>query len=551
MVQISPSILNAQPDNPQDRDIFLLEYKKQQLYSFSLGLAASLLSAAAPPLAFTQHPATAMACAVSAVCIGAFWYVRPDDPKNLAQKAFRALEKKCEYETCPCDVEKPAGNYVCQCTDESSVLSILKQGADLDYLHSSAENLLEYASRQGYLGVVKYLVGLGFTLEKTRALSIASFVSTVEFLAEKGVPLDAALEYQFMRLVKAVKAHLDKGKQGRWPLIHEASCIIRLLRNRGITREPQLAPHYVNLFNQWATYNFTPDSRLYTFLKIYEDWSETVKSERKSPPFFIPTALTQGGIDPFNFHASNRTEFISNYRRQKAISLGLAFTIVSLVSSIIFLSLKKQPLQAIISAAAAVCAYAIWHFRLNDPKNLALEAFRLLKEGQFECTDLLKKGADLDVRFSFDPQLPSDNLLEYASRQGDEQTVQYLVGIGFNLADSRALHVAAYPNIVKFLAKKGVPVDPVGNEQSPLTSHVLRLLEAARNSLDSKKEKFPDFEFERQTIAFLLEKGAKKISDEYHQFLQKITVSISSPEQVRGICIRFLTAAPADLQSRP
>lgn len=145
---------------------------------------------------------------------------------------------------------------------------------------------------------------------------------------------------------------------------------------------------------------------------------------------------------------------------------------------------------------------------------------------------------------------PPENLLEYASRQGYEQAVEYLVGIGFNIAGSRALHVAAYPTIVNFLAKKGVPVDPVGNEQSPLESHLLRLLEAVQNSLDSKKEKFPDFEYERQIIVFLLNKGAKKISNQHDQLLQEIWRSIFSPEQVRSICRKHLKAEPADLQFR-
>lgn len=405
MVQISPSVLSANPDNPQDRDLFLSQYKKQQLYSSGLAFATSLLGIAVPLLTLTKHPATATACAISSICIGAFWYMRPDDPKNLAQKAFRALEKKCEYETCPCDVEKPAGNYVCQCTDENAILSILKKGADLDYVHSSAENLLEYASQQGYLGVVKYLVGLGFTLEKTQALNIASYVSTVEFLEKKGVVLDSALEPQFLRLVKAVKIYVDH-KQGRWPIIGDACGIIRFLRSRDITREPKLAPHYVDLFNQWAKCNFTTEGRLEKLLKTYEDWSETVKSETKPPPFFIPTALAQGGIDPFNIHESNRAEFLYNYRKQKAISLGIALTIVSLVAAAIFFALKKKPLQAIIYAATAIYIYSIWRFYPGDPKNLALETFRLLKERKFECTDILKKGADLDVRYSFDPQLP-------------------------------------------------------------------------------------------------------------------------------------------------
>lgn len=549
MVQISPSVLNAKPDNPQDRDIFLSQYKKQRLYSFSLGFAASLLGAATPLIALTKHPATAMAYAISALCIGVFWHVRPNDPKNLAQKAFQALGKKCEYETCPCDVEKPAGNYVCQCTAENAIISILKKGADLDYV-SSAENLLEFASRQGYLGVVKYLTGLGFTLEKTQALNIASYVSTIEFLEKKGVPLDSALEHQFLRLVIAVKIH-DKGRDGRWSAIGNACGIIRFLRNRGITREPKLAPHYVNLFNQWANCNFTTEGRLQKLLQTYEDWSETVKSERKPPSFFIPRALAQGGIDPFNIHESNRAEFLSNYRRQKAISLGFALTIVSLVSATVFFAMKKQPLHAIIYAAPAVYIYSCWCFYPGDPKNLALAAFRRLKERKSECIDVLKKGADLDVRYSFEPKLPPENLLEYASRQGYEQAVEYLVGIGFNIADSRAMHVAAYPTIVKFLAKKGVPVDTVGNEQSPLESHFLRLLEAVQNFLDSKKEKFPDFEYERQIIAFLLEKGAKKISNQRAQLFQEIAAAISNPEQVKSICSNHLKAGPVDPQSRP
>jgi hypothetical protein len=289
MAQMCPSVLSSKCDNSADRAHFLSLYQQQKTTSFRIACATGLLALAAPLAALTKHPVFATACAISAVGLGAFWYLRPDDPKNLAHKVFRALGTKNESEECPCITEDPGYKIacpICPCVYEKNILSILKKGADLDYRYrfdwqSPPENLLEYASRQGYLEIVKYLVGLGFTLEKTRAVSSANFVSTVKFLAEKGASLDSALEDQFLRLVKTVKIHMET-RPGRSVLINNVCKIMRFLRNQGVTREPKLAPHYIDLFKKWAEYDFTPDGRLGNFLKAYEDWSE--KGIKSAPP---------------------------------------------------------------------------------------------------------------------------------------------------------------------------------------------------------------------------------------------------------------------------
>lgn len=282
MTQMCPSVLSGKCDIPADRAHFLSHYQQQRTTSFRIALATGFFAVAAPLAALTKHSLFATACAISAVGLGTVWYLRPDDPKNLALKVFRALETKKESEECPCITEDPGYKLfcpICPCVYENNILSILKKGVDLDYRYRfdwqlPSENLLEYASRQGYLEIVKYLVGLGFTLEKTRAVSNASFVSTVQFLVEKGASLDSALEDHFLRLVKTVKIHVET-RPGRWNLINDVCKIMRFLRGHGVTREPHLAPPYIDLFNRWAKDNFTPDGRLDNFLKVYEDWSKS------------------------------------------------------------------------------------------------------------------------------------------------------------------------------------------------------------------------------------------------------------------------------------
>lgn len=119
------------------------------------------------------------------VCL--IWFIRNNDPQNVAKAALSAI----------------------QSNDEDKAIELIQKGANLDYMHLIERgggqlfpflpftwypplqmSLLEATAFHSRLKVCSYLINLGIDFTYTRALNMTDNYEIVKYLVEAGVPVN-------------------------------------------------------------------------------------------------------------------------------------------------------------------------------------------------------------------------------------------------------------------------------------------------------------------------------------------------------------------------